>query len=244
VGKRSVDGMRAYWDERARENAAWYVDTSLQFDHPDMARFFANGESIVAEALEEAPVTPQGRSLAVEIGSGLGRICLALADRFDRVVGIDISSEMLERARSLVDHPNVTFELGDGSSLATIEPRSADLVVSFTVFQHMPDPTIIDGYLLEAGRILRPGGVVAFQWNNEAGTERWKLRRAWLSLLQRTGISPEQRGRHHPAFLGSRVPLDRIRTSLDRAGLRLVGTRGEGTLFCWAWAVLADDSEY
>jgi hypothetical protein len=28
--------MRAYWDDAARRNAAWCVDTSLDFHHPDM----------------------------------------------------------------------------------------------------------------------------------------------------------------------------------------------------------------
>ncbi|MFA5785654.1 MAG: hypothetical protein WDA71_01490 [Actinomycetota bacterium] len=82
--------MRAYWDERARVNAVWYVDTSLDFDHPDLERFFETGRRIVSEALDHAPIAPPGSSLAVEIGSGLGRVCLALTERFSRVIGVDV----------------------------------------------------------------------------------------------------------------------------------------------------------
>src|SRR4051794_26873835 len=71
--------MREYWDERARVNAPWYVDTSLSFDEPDMERFFESGREIVSVALESAPVAPPSNGLAVEIGSGLGRMCVALA---------------------------------------------------------------------------------------------------------------------------------------------------------------------
>jgi SAM-dependent methyltransferase len=233
---RTLTGMRRYWDDRARENAAWYVDTSLAYDDPDMARFFATGEAIVADALDDAPALPARDEVAVEIGSGLGRVCRALAPRFERVIGVDISEEMVRRAHELVPAPNVTFQVGDGASLAGIADASVDLVLSFTVFQHIPDVEVIDGYLAEAGRVLREGGVAVFQWNNEPGHRRWAVRRAVLGLLQRTGVRAERRRRHAPAFLGSKVPLARVDAALARAGLERVGLRNEGTLYAWAWA--------
>jgi SAM-dependent methyltransferase len=233
---RSLEGLRAYWDDAARRNAAWYVDTSLGFDEPDMERFFATGEEIVRIAHLDAPVVPAGRERAVEIGAGLGRVCRALAPHFERVDGIDISAEMVDRARELVTDPRVRFHLGEGASLAGIEDASVDLVVSFTVFQHLPDPSVMAAYVVEAGRVLRPGGVLSFQWNNEAGPWRWRLRRAWLSALQRSGLRPEARRRHAPQFLGSRVPLPRVEAMLADAGLELRATEAEGTLYAWAWA--------
>ena len=77
--------QRDFWDSAAKASAAFYVDTTVSYDNPDMDAFFATGKTIVDQAL--APVAPAGRSLAVEIGSGLGRNCLALAERFDRGVG-------------------------------------------------------------------------------------------------------------------------------------------------------------
>ena len=227
--------MRAYWDGRARENAAWYVDTSLDFTAPDMVAFFDTGRRIVAEALDDAVPVP-GEDLAVEIGSGLGRVCLALADRFRHVIGIDVSPEMVARARELVATDNVEFALGDGTSLAPIGDGEADLVLSFTVFQHIPQVSVIEDYIVDAGRILRPGGVLVFQWNNEAGTISWRARRAVLGLLQRSGLKRERHMRNDPAFLGSRVPLSRVEAALSRGGLTLQQTSGLGTLFAWAWA--------
>lgn len=228
--------MREYWDARARENAAWYVDTSLAYDDPDMQRFFVTGEVIVAEALDDAPAAPEGRDLAVEIGSGLGRVCKALGARFDHVVGLDISSAMVERARDLVVKEHIGFMVSDGRSLAGVEDGVVDLVLSFTVFQHIPSAAVIDGYLAEAGRVLRPGGVFVFQWNNEPGVTRWRLWRWWLALLQRTRIRPERYLRNAPQFLGSRVRIDRIERTLEAAGMHLLATRGTGTLYAWAWA--------
>ena len=229
--------MRAYWDERARLNAAWYVDTTLDFEHPDMDRFFASGEQIVQDHYVDGLAHPTQTALAVEIGSGLGRICRGLRKHFDRVIGVDISEEMVRQARALVDDPGIQFLHGTGDGITGVDDASADLVFTFTVFQHIPDPSIVEDYIAEAGRVLRPGGVFVFQWNNESGSLSWRLRRTALSMLQRTGIRPERYGRHAPEFLGCRISRDRIERALGRAGLGLVGTQGDGTLFTWGWAV-------
>jgi SAM-dependent methyltransferase len=229
--------MRTFWNDRAIDNAPWYVDTSLDFDHPDMGRFFETGRRIVADALDDPRLAPRRRGLAVEIGSGLGRVCLALAERFDEVVGIDIAPEMVRRARELVRDPRVRFELGDGGSLRVTGDQTADLVLSFTVFQHIPDPAVTERYIHEAGRVLRQGGVLVFQWNNEPGARRWRLRRTLLSAMQRSGLRSERRGRHAAEFLGSKIPLDRVCRALEDSGLRLIATKNEGKLYAWAWAL-------
>jgi len=228
--------MRSFWDEAARTNAAWFVDTSLSFEQPDMEKFFATGRVIVAEALDDAPATPAHFDRALEIGPGLGRICIALADRFREVVGVDVSREMIQRAEQLPHPANIRYVLGDGRGLSAIDDASVDFVLSFTVLQHIPSTAVIEAYLREAGRVLRSGGVFSFQWNNTPGATTWKIRRAALSVLQRTGLRPERHGRHAPEFLGSRVPLPRVRRALHAGGLELVGTRGDNTLYAWAWA--------
>ena len=236
MADRATRGMRSYWDGRAKENAAWYVDTSLSFDDPDMPQFWQQGERIVEIALDEPPaVAPAGKDAAVEIGAGLGRICKALTSRFAAVTGVDISEEMIRQATKHV--PEAQFVLTDGASLAAIGDASADLVVSFTVFQHIPRVAVIERYIAEAGRVLKPGGVMAFQWNNQPHHRRWIVKRFALGLLQRTGLRAERYARNAPQFLGSRVPLSRITKALNAAGLDLEATRETGTLYAWAWAV-------
>lgn len=233
----ATDGMRSFWDDAASKNAAWYVDTSISYDDPDMEAFWETGRVIAATAMS-GPVPPSQRGLAVEIGPGLGRILRSLVREhgFAAAIGVDISQEMVRQARELAADDNIRFEVGSGASLAPVEDGSADLVVSFTVFQHIPKVAVIEQYIGEAARVLRPGGVVAFQWNNLPGQRRWAARRWLLGLLQRSGIRPERFRRNAPQFLGSRVSLRRITRALESAGLALEGTRDEGTLFAWAWA--------
>jgi ubiquinone/menaquinone biosynthesis C-methylase UbiE len=225
--------MRWYWDGRAQENAVWYVDTSLDASAPDMDAFFATGHEVVATALDEGGVSPDRFEVAVEIGAGLGRICAALAPRFDRVIGVDIAPQMIEQARALVSDPKVTFVLGDGATLPGIDDGTVDLVVSFTVFQHIPERSVIEAYLREAARVLRPGGVLAFQWNSTPGHRRWIVRRSALWALHKARV--RRTALHAPQFLGSRVEVARIRTVLEEAGVDVVTTRGDG-LWTWAWA--------
>jgi SAM-dependent methyltransferase len=228
--------MRDYWEERARLNAAFYVDTSLDYDNPNMEQFLATGVRVVGIALDEPPaVAPKSTGLAVEIGCGMGRICLALAQRFDQVVGYDISTEMLRKARELVPNDAVDFRLTEGSALPGLSDGSVDLVLTFTVFQHIPDVDVIRSYVQEAGRVLAPGGVFVLQWNGTAGDKRWRLRRVVMAVAQRLGRG-DRYGRDAPQFLGSRVELEDMRQMLADAGLSLAATSGEGTLFTWGWA--------
>ena len=234
--KRHADAMRLYWNDRAKENAAWYVDTTCDYDQPDMAAFFATGPRVVEEAFSKAPVQPPGRALAVEIGPGLGRICLALAEHFDRVVGVDVSEEMVRRARELVDNERVAFEVGNGHDLQPIESESVDFLLTFTVLQHLSSPDLIEGYFREAARVLRPGGVLAAQWNNTPRPLIWKARVAWWRVRSRIGGPLAIDIRNSPQFAGTRFPYARVERVLGESGMAIRGTTGLDTLFAWVWA--------
>lgn len=228
--------MRAFWDDAAVRNAMFYVDTSLNYDNPDLEAFIAGGRKIAAIALDESKATPPGHGLAVEIGCGLGRICAAMAESFDKVIGFDISSEMVSRALEFVTDPNVEFHHSDGVSLPEVADGSADVVVTFTVFQHAPSRSVIRANIAEAARILKPGGVFALQWNATPGPVRWRLHRIRMGVLGRLGRA-DAKGRDVPQFLGSRVPLAAMDRMLEHAGFTRVGLAEPDSLFTWAWAV-------
>jgi SAM-dependent methyltransferase len=239
------DRMRTFWDERARENAAWYVDTSLSYDDPDMRQFFETGTRIVeeafveapVEAFVEAPVRPARTDVAVDIGSGLGRICAALAPHFGRVIGVDVSEEMVNQARVHVPDPHVEFRVGDGVGLQPIEDASVDFVTSFTVLQHMPSESLVLDYLREGARILRPGGVLGVQWNNLPHPTVRRAKAATWRIRQRLGLGMQGEQRNAREFIGTRVPWAPVESTLRGAGLEIKGRKGEGTLFSWVWAM-------
>src|SRR5207344_2279905 len=103
--------MQRDWDQRARQNARHFVDTS-RTDWTDET-FFASGEQAIAEeVLTDTTNIFQGHDPAqmrvLEIGCGAGRLTRALASIFGEVHAVDVSGEMIARARkALADRSNV-----------------------------------------------------------------------------------------------------------------------------------------
>jgi SAM-dependent methyltransferase len=218
-----------FWDERAREQALFFVDNTVDYRDPDLERFWAGGEEAVSAILGELGVAIGENDSLVEIGCGVGRLTRPLAARAAHVTALDVSGEMLARARQL--NPglaNVRWLHGDGESLAGVADSSVDACFSHVVFQHLPSPELTLGYVREMGRVLRPGGWAAFVLSTDPSVHRPRGRMRWrLAALLRRG----PRGQEHPAWLGSAVPLHRLEATAAEAGLELERVLHPGTQF-------------
>jgi SAM-dependent methyltransferase len=125
--------------ERARYDglADWY-DTEFQ---P------APLESETWQTLVE--LQSDGAGALVDVGCGTGSYAAGLAERGWTVTGVDVSEDMLERARER----GVDTVLADGAVLP-FENASFDAAVS--IFTHT-DVDDFDGLVREIVRVLRPG---------------------------------------------------------------------------------------
>ena len=114
-----------------------------------------------------------------------------LAARFDRVIAVDVSPEMLERARRAVPDDNVDFRAVDGERLDSVEDAVCDTLVCYLVLQHLPDRRLVTAYLREFARVLRPGGRAFVQlpvMRRGLAPSAWRaLRRIALPLTGRRG---------------------------------------------------------
>jgi SAM-dependent methyltransferase len=107
--------------------------------------------------------------VCLEIGCGIGRLLAPVAARCRRAGGVDISPTMVAHAqRHLRDTPNVEVLVNDGCSLPDIESRSIDWVYSHLAFQHITRRDVVEGYLCEIARVLKPGGYCRIQCWREA----------------------------------------------------------------------------
>lgn len=220
--------MRDFWDRRARENAAFFVDNRLDYESPDMERFWAGGEEDLNAVLGAVGAAMEPTDTVVEIGCGVGRLTRVIASRAERVVALDVSGEMLEQAQEHnAELGNVTWLLGDGHSLAGVGDGEADACFSHVVFQHIPEPSVTLGYVREMGRVLRPGGWAAFQVSNDPAIHRRHQSRL-KGLLRRGG--PE--GQEHPAWLGSSVEIEDLRAASDEGAMDVECLSGEGSQYC------------
>jgi SAM-dependent methyltransferase len=170
-----LEKMRHDWDARARENARHYVNTE-RTDWTDDA-FFASGQQQIDEdILTDMQNICQGKDprdmRVIEIGCGAGRITRALAKLFGEVHAVDISGEMVEAARrALADLPGAHVYQNNGCDLSVIPAAEYDFAYSAIVFQHIPSREIIENYVREVHRLLRPGGLFKFWVQGDPRTE-------------------------------------------------------------------------
>jgi len=163
----TLDKMRADWDARARENARYYVNTAT--DSWTDEAFFASGDRTVAEEiLTDMTNICQGREpkqmKVLEIGCGAGRVTRALANLFGEVHAVDVSGEMIARASSaLAALPHARVYQNNGMDLAIVPGENFDFAFSTIVFQHIPSRDVIENYVSEVSRLLRPGALFKFQ---------------------------------------------------------------------------------
>ena len=114
---------------------------------------FSRGRRVAVEAAERIG----GRVIEVGVGTGLG---LEHYSQRNRVVGVDISAPMLEKARNRVKRLGLTnveaIAVGDAERL-DYPDASFDVVVAQYVVTSVPHP---ERALDEFARVVRPGGEI------------------------------------------------------------------------------------
>jgi SAM-dependent methyltransferase len=99
---------------------------------------------------------PAKRGMVLEIGCGTGAFARCLAQHFERVLAIDLSPEMIRRAReSSQAAMNVEFRQAD---FRTYDPPAAtfDCIAAISTLHHLP----LEESLRKLIAALRPGGVL------------------------------------------------------------------------------------
>jgi SAM-dependent methyltransferase len=226
--------MERFWNERARENALFYVDNKLAYHAPDEDFFWRQGERELDGMLDAVGARVEPGDVALDLGCGVGRLTRVLARRAGRVLALDVSGEMLDRARRFnADLDNVAWLKGDGASLRPVDDASVDACVSYVVFQHIPDPAIQLGYVREMGRVLRPGGWAAFQVSNDAHLHRHRPELERLGPRLRRLARRAPREQNDPRWLGAALDLDELRQAAGGAGLAVERIANPGEQFCF-----------
>jgi SAM-dependent methyltransferase len=214
--------MRATWDALASADTARYVGDPT------------GGSAELDSLLSRLGADPRGGT-CVEVGCGPGRMTAALAARFDRVVAVDVSPAMVERARREVDAPNVEFRVVAGDRLDGVADSSAAALVCYLVLQHVPGRAVVAAYLREFARVLSPNGEAYVQLpvlDRGLRPRAWRtLRSAAVPLLGRLSRDPERAA----AFRGFRLTEGELAAALAAAGLR-VTARDEGPDAPYRWS--------
>ena len=134
-----AESMRQEWDARARKDAFYYI-ASWRKDW-DVANFLKSGdedyERLVGPALDRAGFAPVGKAM-LELGCGAGRMTHSFAVRFSRVIALDISVQMLDRAREILKSAgNIEWRQANGVDLRGVPSESMEFAFSYLVLQHL-----------------------------------------------------------------------------------------------------------
>lgn len=187
-------------------------------------------EDVLATAIQTRHVLQQTVGLlpedeVLEIGCGIGRVGQEVAPRCKFWVGCDVARNMLTLARKrLSPFENVGLVEIAGYDLAAFADNSFDVAYCTVVFMHLEEWDRYS-YVLDAYRILRPGGRIYidnFSLCSDAGWATFELHRK---------IPPQER---FCATSRSSTPQE-LQTYLGRAGFRDVRTLEDGEwIRCWA----------
>ena len=145
-----------------------------------------------------------GRALAWDCGCGNGQATIALAERFDRVIGTDPSAAQIAQAPA---HPRIEWRVAPGER-SGIPSATCDLV---TVAQalHWLD---VDAFFREAARVAHPRGLVAVWCYGDVRLDNPDVD-ALVRHFSRTIVGPfwpPQRRMVDEGYRSIAMPLDEI----------------------------------
>ena len=202
--------MRADWNERAREDANYYVAFGRREQDDD--EFFATAADVIRDLEGELKrLPPDAHRRALEIGCGPGRLLRPMSRHFAEIHGVDVSDEMVAQAKEkLRGVPHAYPHAIGGSDLGLFPDEHFDFVYSYAVFQHIPSEEVVLSYLRETVRVLKPGG---------------------FARLQICGLP--KGAKQATTWEGVRISAAEVREFTRQQGVRLLSLTGVDTQYMW-----------
>jgi ubiquinone/menaquinone biosynthesis C-methylase UbiE len=167
-----------------------------------------------------------GRQVIVDLGCGPGAVTQLILERVGnqepppRVIGVDPSASAIAKARAAISSKWAEFKQGSAEWLSKLV-KSADAVVFLNAIHLVQDKASV---LKEIRRVLKPGGVLAFNSTFFAGSyvegtsgfwRRWIVRS--VQVLREQGIDVKHTG--HAAAM-EWLSADQYSAACTAAGLR------------------------
>ncbi len=143
----------------------------------------------------------------LEIAPGFGRVTQYLKDLCDSLIVVDLTERCIEACKArFADETHISYQVNDGKSLPGVEDNSIDFAISFDSLVHV-EYEVIEGYLREMGRILKPNGTGFFHHSNVA---------AFMDP------STSELTIENPHWRGSSVSAENFRATCERFGISCV----------------------
>jgi ubiquinone/menaquinone biosynthesis C-methylase UbiE len=215
MDQQQLDNLQASYDRVAEEYARRIFD-ELQYKPIDRQLLDRLAASI-----------PEG-GVICDLGCGPGHVARYLRERGVKVIGVDLSAQMIAQAQRL--NPELEFRRGNMQALDVEDDAWAGIAAFYSII-HIPRDEVVMA-LQEWKRVLQPGGLLLVAFH--LGTEVLHLDEWWeqpvsadfvfflaaemQAYLQATGFLiedvierppyPEVEHQSHRAYLLARKPMD------------------------------------
>lgn len=212
---KTIQRSKAEWNRLADENHKYYI-VSKRGRQIDDEEFRATGEEnyheiVLNDDVLMSRLAPLSDKHVLDIGCGAGRLTEFFARDFARAEGVDISENMVEKARTRLGHiSNVHFTATNGTHYP-FPDDSFDLVFSYIVFQHMPSESVIRENLREVKRVLKKNGIAKIQFRGGHTVRKG----TW--------------------FYGPTFTKERTQKLLDDVGLKAIDMGDDSVKRFWLW---------
>lgn len=160
-----MNKQKILWEKLAKENANYYINSDYgksikedQFRRSGLNDYrkyvidwYHNKQQIIGEFYKYG--------VLLEIGCGNGRMTEFMAKNFEKVIGIDISGEMIKQGKERMKHlKNIELLETDGLTIP-LPDQSVNRVFSYLVFQHMKTKEMVESNFREVYRVLMSFGL-------------------------------------------------------------------------------------
>lgn len=213
-------------DHKRQFNALLFREVAPRYDLITRLLSFGRDAAWKRQMIARLPETNPAH--CVDLACGTGDLTRAVAARHPgaRVTGLDLTPEMLDRARALTREPRISFTQGDMHALPFAD-ASVDLVTGGYALRNAPD---LATAIREIHRVLRPGGILAFL--DFSKSPRPLAARASYALLKFWGGFWGLALHGHADVYGyiaeslrAYPDCDQLRTQLDSSGLQPIAHR-------------------
>lgn len=137
--KQCYNSWASVYDENAKQNSVIIKDHPIIFNllKPD----------ITAECI------------GLDLGCGTGILTFKIADKVKKIIGLDISKDMITKAQTINKKSNVIFKVADISKKLDFPDSSFDFVISSLTLCHIDN---LEQVYKEIYRVLKKNGVFIF----------------------------------------------------------------------------------
>jgi ubiquinone/menaquinone biosynthesis C-methylase UbiE len=212
---------KSVWNSLSGSKEAAYLVVS---GYTDEDKFHADAEDTADILRETVGVRPD--DVILEIGCGVGRVGRVLSPFVKQWIGCDVSANMLRLAgRRLLGLENIRLQEVSGYDLRPIEDASVDVVYTTVVFMHLEEWDRYN-YVLEAMRVLKPGGRFYCDNVDIASPAGWAVFEE-----SRKTFKPKER----PAQISKCSSQPELEAFLKHAGFADVKVAGRLNFWAYAW---------